>query len=396
MKNALRIIQVVNVRWFNATAWYGLSLARLLQESGHEVRVLGLPGAESFARAEDMGLDVLPLPLNTTNPLRQSSLLRRMRALLREFKPHVVNCHRGEGLLLWGLCKFMEHPFALIRTRGDQRPPKANPANRALHARLVDALIATNSRTARQCRDLLGVLPDAGPDAGQDAGQDKLFMIPGGVDTARFAPDPAGRTAVRRKYGFADGDMVIGLLGRFDAVKGQKELIDAVRRVREGGDCSERWKRIKLMLMGFPTSLSQEAVQGWIQEAGLSSSAVITGKVDDVAAHISAMDMGIIASQGSEAIARAAFEIMACGVPLAGTDVGVMPDLLSAEALVPVGNTTALAALLERGLCDAAFLPALREQQGLRMQTLSNACFLEQTLDVYRFALGRCTLRKQL
>jgi glycosyltransferase involved in cell wall biosynthesis len=263
----------------------------------------------------------------------------------------------------------------LIRTRGDQRPPKANPANRVLHARLVDALIATNSRTAGQCRELFGI------------GRDKVFMIPGGVDTARFAPDPAGRAMVRQRYGFADEDMVVGLLGRFDAVKGQRELIEAVRRVRGGDFLSGRRSRIKLMLMGFPASLSREAVQGWIQEAGLSDAAVITGKVDDVAAHLSAVDMGVIASQGSEAVARAALEMMACGVPLVGTDVGVMPDLLSGEALAPAGDAEALAALLERAFCDAAFLPALREQQGLRRQTLTSDHFLEQTLEVYRSAL---------
>jgi glycosyltransferase involved in cell wall biosynthesis len=380
MKNTLRIIQVVNVRWFNATAWYGLSLARLLQDAGHTVRVLGLPETESFARAESMGLDVLPLDLNTANPVRLAFLLRAIRSLLREFRPHVVNCHRGEALVLWGLCKFGKRPFALIRTRGDQRSPKPNLLNRALHTRLVDALVATNSRTAEQCLDLLGVRPD------------RLFMIPGGVDTARFAPDPAGRAMVRRRYGFTADDMVVGLLGRFDRVKGQKELIEAVRRAHEGGLFSERWRRIKLMLMGFSTSLSQEAVQGWIQEAGLSDAAVITGKVDDIAAHLCAVDMGIIASQGSEAIARAAFEIMACGVPLAGTDVGVMPDLLSGEALAPAGDADALAALLKRGVCDAAFLPRLREQQGLRMQTLSNDYFLEQTLGVYRSALEACSV----
>jgi glycosyltransferase involved in cell wall biosynthesis len=385
MKKNLRIIQVVNVRWFNATAWYGLSLARLLQDAGHTVRVLGLPGTESFAKAKGMGLDALPLNLNTANPVCLPFLLRTMRTLLREFKPHVVNCHRGEGLLLWGLCKSGERPFALIRTRGDQRPPKANPANRALHTRLVDALIATNSRTARQCRDLLGVRQDAGPHAWPD----KLFMIPGGVDTVRFSPDPTGRAAVRQKYGFADDDMVVGLLGRLDVVKGQRELIEAVRRVRAGVFFSERWSRIRLMLMGFSTSLTQETVQGWLQEAGLSDVAVITGKVDDVAAHISAVDMGVIASQGSEAIARAAFEMMACGVPLAGTDVGVMPDLLSREALAPAGDAGALAALLERGFCDAAFLPALCAQQRLRMQTLSSSYFLEQTLKVYASALER-------
>jgi glycosyltransferase involved in cell wall biosynthesis len=392
MKEPLRIIQVVNVRWFNATAWYGLSLARLLQDAGHTVRVLGLAGTESFAKAQDMGLDVLPLDLNTANPVRLPFLLRAMRSLLREFRPHVVNCHRGEGLVLWGLCKSRKQPFALVRTRGDQRPPKVNPFNRALHTRLVDALIATNSRTAGQCRALLGVKPDTGPNIGQDACpgilQGKLFMIPGGVDTARFFPDPAGRAVVRQKYGFADDDMVIGLLGRFDAVKGQRELIEAVRRVC-GGGASERWSRIRLMLMGFSAPLTQETVQSWIQEAGLSDVAVITGKVDDVPAHINAIDMGIIASQSSEAIARAAFEMMACGVPLAGTDVGVMPDLLSFDALVPAGDAEALAALLERGFCDAAFLPALREQQALRMQTLSNEYFLEQTLKVYAEVMGR-------
>jgi hypothetical protein len=38
----LRLIQVVNVRWVNATAWYALFLARLLKEAGHQVLTLGL------------------------------------------------------------------------------------------------------------------------------------------------------------------------------------------------------------------------------------------------------------------------------------------------------------------------------------------------------------------
>lgn len=377
MENSLRILQVVNVRWFNATAWYGLSLSRLLQEAGHQVRVLGLPGTESFAKAQSMGLHVLPLDLNTVNPAKLPFVMRKMAALLREFKPHVVNCHRGEGAVLWGLCKPAGHPFALIRTRGDQRPPKAGAANRHLHSRLVDALIATNSRTALQCRERLGLGPD------------RLYTIFGGVDTRRFASDPAGREEVRRGYGFSGSDMVVGLLGRFDMVKGQKELIEAVRLACGNPALRSSSGRLRLMLMGFPTALSKETVDGWVRANGLEGCTVLTGKVDDVAAHISAMDLGVIASQGSEAIARAAFEIMACGVPLVGTDVGVMPDLLSPKALAPVGNTQALADLLARALGDASFLPALREEQRLRMQTLSDNCFLEQTLDVYRAVLER-------
>ena len=71
----MRTIQVVNVRFFNATAWYGFYLARLLREAGHETLVVGLPGTESFGVAEAWGLSPIPMGLNTNNPLRMAALL---------------------------------------------------------------------------------------------------------------------------------------------------------------------------------------------------------------------------------------------------------------------------------------------------------------------------------
>ena len=38
----IRSIQVVNVRWYNATAWYGVTLAHALQTAGHPTLVAGL------------------------------------------------------------------------------------------------------------------------------------------------------------------------------------------------------------------------------------------------------------------------------------------------------------------------------------------------------------------
>lgn len=366
----MRIIQVVNVRWFNATAWYGLSLSRLLKQAGHEVLVAGLPGTEAFAKAQALGLEPAPLNLNSGNPLVLAGELRRLRSLLREFRPHIVNCHRGEGMLFWGMFKAMGHGYALVRTRGDQRPPKGNLPNRLLHARLADALVVTNTRTARQCRDLLGV-PD-----------DRLHVILGGVDTERFAPDGRAGQAARASLGFAPENIVIGLLGRFDAVKGQRELLEAFSRVLRAAD-EDLSGRLRLMLMGFSTSLSEDRVRQWICEYGLEGRVAITGRVDRPSEYINAMDVGVVASQGSEAIARAALEIMACGVPLVGTDVGVMPDLLPREALVPPGDPHALAGLLERAVKDLSFRGALQEHARERMLALSERSFLEQSMRVY-------------
>lgn len=380
MESHLRIIQVVNVRWFNATAWYGLTLSRLLKDAGHDVLVLGLPGTESFARAKDMGLSPHGLNLNSTNPARLPALMKKMRTIIKDFKPHIVNCHRGEAFILWGLFKAAGYPFALVRTRGDQRPPKANPANKRLHVRLVDALVSTNSRTTRQCAEAFS-LPE-----------DRVFTIPGGVDTQFYRHDPAARARVRSALGYAENDCVVGLLGRLDHVKGQKELIDALCAVRnEVGP--EKFARIRLMLMGFPTSVSQQEVQGWLHDAQLTEHTVITGKVDDVVGHINAMDLGVIASQGSEAIARAAFEIMACKVPLVGTDVGVMPDLLPPEALAPVASAEDFAALLGKACSSADFRAALQKDQAARMPEFTLPAFLYSTMQVYGHALERLAVR---
>ena len=377
MQKRLRIIQIVNVRWFNATAWYGLSLASLLRGRGHDVLVIGLKNTESFEKAVSMGLEPRHLSLNTANPLRLPSLLLRMRSLIDDFRPHVVNCHRGEGMVFWGLLKNGRHPYALVRTRGDQRPPKGNLPNRILHTNMADAVIATNSRTANECRTLFGLGPG------------RLFTIPGGVDTARFTRDPAGRRAARAAMGFAEDDLAVGLLGRFDAVKGQKELIASLGRLMRRPEASAFAGRLRLMLMGFATSLSIETVQGWLAGAGLERRAVITGRVDDVSACINAMDLGVVASQGSEAIARAAFEIMACEVPLVGTDVGVMPDLLAPHALTPPGDEAALDALLLRALGSEDFRLALAAEQRAAMPRFTQNAFLDETLAVYDAALAR-------
>ena len=274
--SSFRSIQVVNVRWFNATAWYGLELARLLNAAGHESRVVALADTETFAKAEEMGLRPLAMPLNAKNPLEFPGLIRDMGRLVRAFRPDVVNCHRGESFLFWGLLKGMGG-YALVRTRGDQRLPKGNLPNRILHTRVADAVVATNSVMARHFAEKMRVPAE------------RLHMILGGVDTERFRFEPEGRAEVRARYGFTDDECVVGLLGRFDLVKGQRETIAALAKL-----VGEGVRNIRLLLLGFSTATLQEEVEAWIREAGMERYVTITGKVPDVTACLSALDVGVV------------------------------------------------------------------------------------------------------
>ena len=359
----MRIIQVVNVRWFNATAWYGLELARLARDAGHDSLVLGLEGTEPLQRAEALGLETRALPFNAKSPLVWPGLLARMASVVRDFKPDVVNCHRGEAFVLWAALKGMG--FGLVRTRGDQRPPKGNPVNAWLYARAADAVIATNSVTAGQLRDTLHVPANT------------LHTIFGGVDTDRFAFDAQGRERVRAQLGYREKDVVVGLLGRFDAVKGQRESITALARlVREG-------LSVRLLLIGFSSATEEREVRTWIREAGMDHAIDISGRVDDVPVWISATDLGLVSSLWSETIARAALEIMACGRPLVSTNVGVMPDLLPQEALCGPNDIDALTELLRRAVQDAAWREDLCAANRQRLTELNSRSFWEATLAVY-------------
>lgn len=375
----MRIIQVNNVRWFNATSWYALNLSRILQDAGHEVLVLTLEGTASHRKAVEMGLAVRTMDLNTNNPLRMLRLCLDLRRLLRDFQPHVVNCHRGEAFLVWGHLRTWTGGFALVRTRGDQRLPGANLPNRLLHGRVADAVVTTNSAMGRHMRERLGVP------------QERLHLVLGGVDAGRFRFDPEGRRRVRQEYGYSDRDFILGLVGRFDEVKGQRETIRAVAELHRHGQ-----EQVKLMLLGFEAVASEAQVRAWIAEAGMERHIVITGRREDVPACLSALDGGVVASKWSEAIARAALELMACGRPIVSTSVGVMPDLVSQRGLVPPGDEQALAEALGRLAGDADFRASLAREQQAIIADLTMGRFLERSLDVYRQALRTAGLNADM
>lgn len=371
----MRTIQVVNVRWYNATAWYGVTLAHCLQKAGHESLVAGLAGTPPLEKARALGLPTVELPFNSQTPGKLVELWHGMDGLVRDFRPDVVNCHRGEAFVLWALLK-MRHNFALVRTRGDRRLPRGGAVNRWLHCRAADAVIATNSLMTRHFAEVLHVPSD------------RLYTILGGVDTNRFHADREAGAEVRRQYGYTDDDIVMGLLGRMDDVKGIRESIVALARARER---SSEAGRIRFLIIGFDSEFSTADVARWTREQGLGELGdivTVTGRVDRPEAVINALDFGILASLGSEAIARAALEIMASGVPLISSTTGVMPDLLPEEYCFAPGDTEAMAGRMiqatDKGWRDALAGVCLDRifKGGLRLED-----FLEASLEVYDKAL---------
>lgn len=343
----MRFFHLVNVRWYNATAWYGLNLCRLLQAAGHEVIVGVLPGTETAIKAKEMGLSTLEDDFTAKNPFAALAVIGRVNRFLEGFRPENITCHRGEFFWYFALKRYFSKPaWSLIRVRGDERRPKNNWPNRFLHNSCADRVIVSGEFIKRWFVGDLG-MPET-----------KIAVIHGGVDSRKFAFDAEGRKRVRSEFGFAENDIVAGLVGRYCPVKGHAVLMEAISLLRQ------RDPRYKLLMITDSGSLDVADLKEKVAKSDLKDHAFVTGFRPDVVACMSALDVGVVASLGSEAICRVAFELMAVGVPLVSTAVGSLPEIAPKNNLVPPGDATALAHAIQnadktlRVFDDTAFLQA--------------------------------------
>ncbi len=317
----MNVLHIANVRFFNATAWYAMNVSKKLCELGHNSLVLCLEGTIADKKAKEMNIPHISMPYNQKKISQLPKIFAFIKKTIEETKPDIVNCHRGELFPLFIYFK-KKYGFKLVRTRGDQRLAKNTFFNRYFYSSVSDAVIATNSKITKHLHEELHV-PKC-----------KLNTILGGVDTNKFFPDKSKYQETRENFGYRNSDCVIGLLGRLDPIKGQTESIQALALAFE--KAKERnldISNLKLCIIGFDEIITADELYALAAKLEIRDKISVTGKVKDVNNTLNMCDFALISSLGSEAIARAALEFMACKIPLISSDIGVMPDLISPSAL---------------------------------------------------------------
>lgn len=176
----------------------------------------------------------------------------------------------------------------------------------------------------------------------------RVQRICNGVDTERFRPSAAPVPAWPYRRG---EHLVIGAVGRMQAVKDPLNLVDAFLRLR--ALCPQAWPRLRLaMLGGGPL---HAAVQERLAQAGALDQAWLPGDRSDVATLLPQVDIFALPSQ-AEGISNTLLEAMACGCAPVATAVGGNPELVDDGVnglLVPAADPGALARALARLVDDA-------------------------------------------
>ena len=322
----MKFVQIVNVRWYNASAWYGINLSRILKGMGHDVIVAGLPDSPPIRKAKEYGLQTLEGYFNSDNPLKLYPAIRTFHHMLAEFQPDVVVAHRGEFFWYTALLKAMGKLPKLIRVRGDIRPPKKGLVNRWLHLQ-CNAIITSGTFMEQKLIDTYGLPPE------------KIRTIYGGVDTSVFFPrDPETIRNVRAHLGIPESVRLAGIVGRYDPVKGHDVLFKALAQ------CT----RPVHLVVAVKDDQDIREIDRLAEENGVSDKVTAVGHLENIGNFMGSLDVGIISSLGSEAICRVGMEIMACGVPIITSDVGVLPEITEAINRYQSTDSSALAKLVEQ------------------------------------------------
>lgn len=147
----------------------------------------------------------------------------------------------------------------------------------------------------------------------------KISIVKNAIDLKQFEYDHGARIAKRKELGLADGQLAIGHVGRFSAVKNQAFLIDILSTLdSEGLDAV-------LVLVGdgeLRSSIEKKAVQ-----AGLLDKVLFLGLRDDISQLMQAFDVFCFPSL-HEGIPLVLIEAQASGLPI------LTSDAVSSEALV--------------------------------------------------------------
>ncbi|MEO3691071.1 TIGR03088 family PEP-CTERM/XrtA system glycosyltransferase [Roseateles paludis] len=162
-----------------------------------------------------------------------------------------------------------------------------------------------------------------------------------GVDVARFTPDtpaPAAWPFDRQTH------LVIGAVGRMQAVKDPLNLVAAFLRLRDL--CPADWPRLRLAMLGGGPLHAEALAQ--LQAAGAAEQAWLPGDRSDVAQLLPQFDIFALPSQ-AEGISNTLLEAMASGCAPVATAVGGNGELIEDGRhglLVPSCDSEALARAL--------------------------------------------------
>jgi glycosyltransferase involved in cell wall biosynthesis len=185
---------------------------------------------------------------------------------------------------------------------------------------------------------------------------DRIVVVPNGIDTDLMRPDKDAGRALRRAWGVSDEAFVIGCVARLDPMKDHANFLTAAAQLaREDSG-------VHFVCVGHGSAAYRSGLMRQAASLALKDRVRWVDEIGDMKAAYNAFDIATLASAFGEGFPNVVGEAMACGVPVAATDVGDVRAIVGGSGeVVPPGNPDLLCAAWRSLRQRLAHDPSLRE-----------------------------------
>jgi L-malate glycosyltransferase len=229
---------------------------------------------------------------------------------LRQTGFDILNVHQSHDHILGGVAaRRLGAPPMVIRTDHRRDPLKPTLGNRYLISELTDGIMTFSERARREDSKNFKLAPE------------RVGKVTPALDLQRFDAEKA-RKDMRLVFDIKPGDVVIGMVARFQAYRRTDVFLQAIK------DMVREFPHLKLLLVGRSSQMERSVLQPaerlgiepWIIRAGY--------RTDDYLDTLATMDIFVFLMAGSDGTARALREAMAMGKPAVVANRGMLPELV--------------------------------------------------------------------
>ncbi len=283
-----------------------------MRDRGHEVYLISQAESEIHATAKQYGLSTIALPIGR----KKIAGLRALKQWIETHRPDVINTHSSTDTWLVALAtRLIKQAPPIVRTRHISASIPKNFSSRWLYTQASQHIVTTGEKL----RETL--IRENGFPA------EHITSQPTGVDFSIF--HPAEKHIVRQKLGLSEKEMIIGIVATLRSWKGHRYLIEAFSQLTQNN--------LQLLIVG--DGPQEETLKELVDSSGLSDRVRFTGRQDNVAEWMQALDIFCLPSYANEGVPQALMQSQACGIPAITTQVGSIDEAIVAGQSAMVVET---------------------------------------------------------